>query len=529
MHARKTKTGLGRQGKDRRASTPVRTGSAAVLAAFLAIAGVIGIGQPASAAPAVTHPGAISGIAITNERGDGALGQFQQVRITGDWAVPDTAREGDTFGMTLPSEFTQDSAAAFEIADPGTGAVLAECTVGPGQGPDMVCTLTEAVNDIQDVSGSFWLYARATRTTTAETVAFDLGSTVEIVDLPGTGGIVVPPVAEGIEPYKYGDSTAEQGRLRWIVGIPSGQVAAGGFTVTDVLEAGDVDHHYTGELRLAQRAVEACVLVGEWESADPSRYEVVFAPDDHSFTFTAAGLPTGFAYELTYYTRVDGIALAGDVVGNRATVQTTEVSSTHTIENAGGGEGTGTAYTRFSITKALTGAQAQSATDAVYTIRYSVEGSDAPARDLRLRVGEPVVSERAPLGSTFVIEEVDLPAIEGVVWGDWVITGEGVTETADGRYEVTPASIATVALTVSNTANPVAVPPKPSEPPVPPKQIIPPKPAVSAPPTTLAESGGVMSLTLLPLGFGLVAAGAVLTAVGLSRAALRWSAGSGKR
>lgn len=522
MHARNVKIGLG-QSEHRRGS--VRAGWAAVLAALLAFASVMGIGQSAVGAPVVTHPGAITNIVLENESGGGTLGQYQQVRISGDWSVPDDARAGDTFGMTLPSEFTQDSADTFAITDPATGVVLAECTVGSGQGPDVVCTLTEAVNDLEEVRGTFWLYARATQTTTDETVTFDLGSAVE-VDLPGEGGIVAPPTTEEPSPYKYGDSTAEQGRLRWIVGIPSGQVADGAFTVTDVLEAGDVDHRYTGELRVTQRPVEGGVLVGEWEIVDPGRYEVVFAPDAHSFTLTASGMPSGYAFEVVYYTQVDADAVIGDVVGNRAVVQTTEVSSTYTIENAGGGEGSGTAYARFSITKELTGPQAEAAADAVYTVRYSVKGSDAPAAELRLRVGEPMISARAPLGSTFVIEEIDLPTIDGVVWGPWTVSGDGVAATADGRYEVTPASTAVVALTLRNTANTVTVPPKPPVPPKPsvpptsPPPVAPPTPPVSAP-RELAQSGGSLDPAALPLGFGLLAVGAALAAVGLRRSAQR--------
>lgn len=89
--------------------------------------------------------------------------------------------------MTLPAEFSRQSAGEFTISDPETGLVMASCVVAAGDGPDMVCTLTEAVEGLEEVGGSFWMEAKASQTTTSETVEFDLGDTVEIVDLPGDG------------------------------------------------------------------------------------------------------------------------------------------------------------------------------------------------------------------------------------------------------------------------------------------------------------------------------------------------------
>ncbi|NKF31718.1 hypothetical protein HER21_35365, partial [Pseudomonas sp. BGM005] len=130
------------------------------------------------------------------DSGGGELGQWNTVHISGEWAVPDGAQAGETFGMTLPAEFSRQAAGDFEIADPETGAVLANCHVSAGQGPDIVCTLTSEIEGLEEVGGTFWMQARASQSTSSETVRFDLGDTIEIVDLPGSGGIVPESPAE---------------------------------------------------------------------------------------------------------------------------------------------------------------------------------------------------------------------------------------------------------------------------------------------------------------------------------------------
>lgn len=478
---------------------------------IVGVSGLWGVALPAAAAPTVTYPGAMSGITIEKTSGTGPVAQWEQVRISGEWSVPDGAVAGETFGMTLPPEFHRQAAGTFTITDPGTGAVMATCAVGDGSGPDVVCTLTDAITGKEQIGGTFWMQATASHTTTSETVEFDLGDTVEIVDLPGDGGIVPEDLDEDAEPYKYaGASTG--GHLKWVVGIPSAYVDAGGFTISDTLDAGLADHHYTGELTLNQRPVENGALVGEWTPVAATNYQVVFAADGQSFDLVASGLPaSGFAYEAVYYTQSDLPVVEGEVFGNHVIVNTTETSATHTVTETGGGDGTGVEYTRFSITKALTGPQAEAAKDATYTVRYSVKGSDAPPQIMTVAVGQSTTSARAPQGSTFVVEEVDLPVIEGVVWGEWSITGEGVVDVGNGTYEVTPGTAAGVALTLTNVANavPVVTPPPTPVTPATPTDHAPPH-ASSTSPGSLATTGGGDATGLVALAFVLIMGGAIV-------------------
>lgn len=495
-----------------------RKSVAIIVGMIMGVIGMLGAALPAAAVPTVTYPGAIGNLSLEAENGGGPLEQWETVHISGEWGVPSGAQAGETFGMTLPAEFSRLSAGEFTVSDPATGEIMANCVVGAGQGPDMVCTLTEAVNGKEDVGGTFWMQARASQSTTNETVEFDLGDTVEIVDLPGDGGIVPVDPTEQEEPYKYGGETATDGRLKWVVGVPSGFASDGAFTITDTLDPGLADHHYTGEVRLSQRAVENGVQVGKWSIVDPSKYQIVFAADGQSFEFAATGLPAGgFAYELLYYTQADGPVVKGDVFGNHAVVDTVATSATHTITESGGGDGTGVTYTSFSISKALTGPQAAAAQAATYTVRYSVKGADVPAKTMVVPVGQPVVSERAPLGSTFVIEEIDLPVVEGVIWGTWTISGDGVVDAGNGTYEVTPGAAVGVALTLTNVANPVPVveptpTPSPSSTPTPTRT-----PASATTPGELALTGGGDGSGFLALATALIVGGGLATAVSVKR------------
>lgn len=186
---------------------------------------------------------------------------------------------------------------------------------------------------------------------------------------------------------------------------------------------------------------------------DPANYTAVFDADMKSFDFEAHGVDdTDVAYRLSYSTDADGVVLNGDVFGNTALVNTTETHATHTVASAGGGVGAGAEYARFTLTKALIGAQAQAAQEAVFTVRYHQKGDTAEPKTMSLRAGQTVRSDRIPLGTTFVIEEINFPAIAGVEWGAWTLSGDGVVAANNGTFEVTPTTSADVVLTLTNDA-----------------------------------------------------------------------------
>ncbi len=129
--------------------------AAASTALLLLVGSVFGAVTAANAAPVVTYPDAISNIALERDDDtDGPLHQWNRVMISADWSVPDGAVEGETFGMTLPTEFRRWGTGEFPIVDPVTKAIMANCVVSQDVEAEVVCTLTAEVNGQLNVGGS---------------------------------------------------------------------------------------------------------------------------------------------------------------------------------------------------------------------------------------------------------------------------------------------------------------------------------------------------------------------------------------
>lgn len=429
---------------------------AATLALMLVLLTVAGLASRAVAAPGVTYPGAISNVTLEHTQGrDGPLTIWNDVRINADWTVPNGARAGDTFGMTLPPEMKIWGTGKFDLTGvaPDT-KIYGSCETGDGAAPEVICTLSEAVNDLENIGGGFWMIAQVIETTQSSTVNFDVGGNVVIATLPGGGGIVPENPEAPLQPYKYASATGTPGLFEWTVTVPEGFVQGGGFTISDQLDPSGENHAYTGYLRVVKRAVVNGNVSGDWMDVDPSHYGVDFADDMQSFDFEAHGLDAaGFVYRISYNTKAAGNTVEGDVFSNHATVGNTTVSSEHELKADGGGTGAGEQYTRFTIAKTIEGSAQDLAQGQHFSVRYTVKGSQDAAKTMSVAVGAPAKSDRYPLGSTFVIEEVDLPRVDGVTWGDWAISGDGASRNVEGKYEVTPGSTAGVQLNLANIAN----------------------------------------------------------------------------
>ncbi|MCB8044681.1 hypothetical protein JM654_12270 [Microbacterium oxydans] len=75
---------------------------AAAAAALTAVITLAGAGSASAAEydyPAAIDPASIT---VTTVNGGGGVSQWDQVRVDADWAVPDGATGGQTFGFTLP-------------------------------------------------------------------------------------------------------------------------------------------------------------------------------------------------------------------------------------------------------------------------------------------------------------------------------------------------------------------------------------------------------------------------------------------
>jgi hypothetical protein len=212
-----------------------------------------------------------------------------------------------------------------------------------------------------------------------------------------------------------------------------------------------------------------------------------------------------------YYT-VPTDGATGDSFANVADIGGVVVHAAQVWTASGGGAGTGGTSGSFTIQKQLTGDGAATVPDGtVFDVAYSY-GDPEVRKVLEVTVGAPATSIALPRGTVITLEEIDLPAIDGLTWGTPGFTGSGVRSLADGKAEITIAAGAAVGITLTNTATPVVPPTNPpaTTPPTPT-----PTPVVPNPPSELPLTGGLAS-TGADVPVGLLWAGGAVILLGLA-------------
>lgn len=483
----------------------IRRGWIAAVAAVVALTGSM-LGASAAVAAEYDYPAAIdpSSIVVTTTDGSGTVTVDERLRVEASWAVPDGARAGQTFGFTLPTEFSRWASSFAIPADDDPSRTVAECTVSKDDAAVVTCALTDYVAGRTKVSGSLWFFVSAAEQTSRASVDFIVNGTTTPVPIPG-GGIVQPnppPTA----PAKWSWEMAD-GRIGWQLSIPGTSFAGvEAITIDDTLDP-------SGEGRAAHRNVDGSFIVwstdltggdrqpvagwsGKWDSTGTSFRLVIPGPIDTTRHFS-----------VRYYTVPMAPAL-GAVYGNTADIEGTIVGDTQVWTASGGGTGAGGSTGTFSLAKVMTGDAATAVPDGTkFSVVYSY-GDPVVTEALEVSVGEPAMSIPVPSGTVVTLEEIALPALDGVSWGRPVFSGSGVRVLDDGRAELTVAGGDVVDIALTNTAAPVA-PPLPKEPWVPEK---PGKPEVPGSPAVPKERpiGGDLAST------GADAPGELLWAAGAS-------------
>ncbi|WP_226533397.1 Ig-like domain-containing protein [Microbacterium paraoxydans] len=490
-----------------------RRGWGAAFGAFAVVIGsIVGATAPAHAAE-YDYPAAIdpSSIVVTTEDGSGTVTVNERLRIDASWSVPDGATAGQTFGFTLPSEFA-GWASSFTIpAEDDPTSTVAECTVSKDDAPVVTCTLTDYVDGRTNLAGSLWFLVSAAEQTAQTAVEFVVDGTTTPVSIPGSG--IVRPSPPPAAPAKWSWEMAD-GRIGWQLSIP-GAVFEGSesITIDDTLDP-------AGDGRAAHRNIDGSLQVwstdlagddrqnvsawqGEWDAAGTAFHLVIPGPIDATRQ-----------YVVRYYT-VPTQAERGDVFGNTADIGGTVVHDTQVWTASGGGTGTGGATGSFSLAKILEG----SATEAVpagttFSVDYTY-GDPLVRQTLAVTVGEPAPSIPLPNGTVVTLEEIDLPAVDGVTWGSPSFSGTGVRVRDDGRADVTIVGGTVVNVILTNVAEPLS-PPVPVTPEEPQEPEVPgaPRPPTELPLTeSLASTGGEAPNALLwasglsvLLGLGLIVA-----------------------
>lgn len=498
----------------RRRTTAIIAAAAAALTAAITLAGA-GVASAAE----YDYPAAIdpSSITVTTIGEGGGVAQWDQVRVDADWAVPDGAVGGQTFGFTLPKEFARAGTSFSVPSAEDPSKAIAECTVSTDAAPVVTCTLTDYVNGRTGVTGSLWFVASADEQATESTVEFTVDGTITPVEIPGGG--IGPSAPLPTEPQKWSWQT-DDGRIAWQLALPGASFAdAESIVIDDTLTGpgdGFAEHHNED----AQLQVWSATLqdqdpqpitnwTGSWNAEGTAFHVEIPGPIDPARM-----------YFVKYFT-VPSSQADGATYANTADVNGIKLQDREVWTVTGGGTGDGDATGAFTVTKVVGGSGASDVpADAVYTVRYRY-GDPVVERTVAVTAGATAPLIQLPAGTVVTLVELTPPAVDGVEWGAPVFSGTGVSVGADGGAQITVGAGATLAVTLTNTASttPPVVPP--TTPPTPPTAVTPPKELPLTGGSSLATTGGGVPDGMLWAGGAALVLGVALTVWGAIRTRLR--------
>lgn len=501
-----------------RARARRRTGAAIAAAAAALTAIITLVGGGAASAAEYDYPAAIdpASITVSTVRDSGTVSQWDQVRVDADWAVPDGAVGGQTFGFTLPGEFARAGMTFSVPSKTDPSKTIAECAVSSDAAPVVTCTLTDYVNGRTGVTGSLWFVASADEQTTDSTVEFVVDGRITPVEVPGGG--IGPQAALPTDPQKWSWQTDDD-RIAWQLTLPGASFAdSDSIVVDDTLTgpgAGFAEHHNEdGQLVVWSTDTQdqdyrtIADWTGGWNAGGTAFHLEIPGPVDPARVYFAKyfTVPSSLSDGATYsnVADVDGVRLRDDEVWL----------------STGGGTGDGDATGAFTVTKAVAGTGASVVpADTAYTVHYSY-GDPAVERTVDVTAGATTTPITLPVGTVVTLDELTPPAVDGIDWGTPVFSGAGVTTLPDGRTQLTIGEETTLAVTLTNTAV--------SQPPVVPPAT-PPTPGTTTPPaelpltghSSLATTGGDVPAGLLWSGGAALLLGVALTVIGARRARVR--------
>lgn len=330
-------TGLPR----RKTARPRQRAWALTLVGLLGAAGILGAAVPAQA----QSLNAITGVTLTTENGSTAeLDIWQSFGLAATWAVPDTAREGDTFTLAYPTQIT-GYAASFPLLE-GSGREVGTCVV---TSENFTCTLGSYVNTHTGVGGTLWLTAMFNTAFSGDVTFIAGGSTPILLSPPGGGvgeGEPGDPGAPYTEPVKWGWPNVDGTSLTWYVAMP-GNLIVPGTTYTDTFDPGlTLDPQSLSFFSILDSAWAEGTRTEIPRGTTGDTVNVQVAPGNTSFsvTYNAPNTSGDRTYGFIYTTSFAAGTAAGTVFGNRVSAQDREVVSgqTHTVTSGGTGSGVDT-------------------------------------------------------------------------------------------------------------------------------------------------------------------------------------------
>ncbi|QAY63018.1 hypothetical protein ET495_06920 [Xylanimonas allomyrinae] len=307
--------------------------SAAAALALVALA--TGPVIPASAAAEI--PNAITSIQVvpsTPSPGD-------EIRLDLTWAVPDTAREGDTFSLTLPGLLTQITS-EFDLRDDDNNLV-AYATVTQGT---VTFTLTDFVNTQHNVHGSAYFWAGISwEATPGQTITLEygVGSTVITVGeaTGGDPGPVEPTLTKGgwwwgLKPNGEEEWGVEGDYIGYAITTPPGP-----FEKIEIVDNLGDGQEYVCDAQLAPEVLlwdvdENGGLTNGREKA------ATIACSADALTVMFTDVPEGTLAVLNYKVRVTDKSLKKYTNGATVTIDSREEeTSAEVVRKGAGGSGTG--------------------------------------------------------------------------------------------------------------------------------------------------------------------------------------------
>ncbi|VEI14060.1 Cna B-type domain-containing protein [Trueperella bialowiezensis] len=456
-----------------------------LLTIFLLFSGILGVTQVQASPSEFTHNNAFTNIKVenTSNPGGSATYQWDSISITADWRLPDPILEdgsvnpegtkvGDTFGLELPKQLTYYGALGDKdlmIDDHKVGV----CKQTPynwdtDEPAKLLCTITDLGGFTENLNGKLAINAQVRSTEHVTEFEFNIGTEIIYVPVPGGEVLPIPLEPRLSEPTKNGWVGAS-GNLVWRIAIPSSAAdSTGRITVSDKMLSGTGEPH---ELASGPEGFKIKSLELErgddgrlYSKHDPEQWTDL--PADYIEENTAEAGETSFSlkfrtypgelreYRVEYETKPSGDVLEGDRFVNEAKVETTQI--TREVEYQASVEITanGDAYTRFSISKQLEGeAVNRIPDDTTFKVSYTVN-DDPTVRTVDIYgLGNVSKSIRHLKPAVFTIKEIELPAVPGISWDEYAITGQGVVDNGDGTYTVDPGENQIVDLVLTNKAS----------------------------------------------------------------------------
>lgn len=283
-----------------------RTAARGAIALAALLIGSLLVVLPSPNASAAPNPGIVVGVTKV-ESGSGPDGQLvvgDKAFISGTWdASAADPKEGDQFTIGLPAEFSFAQSITFPLSgadEDGNPTVWGNCSMGPATRV-ATCTLNDAVEDLDDVAGTWEFEISVDAATTEEEVEFDLNGTNAPVKLPGTGGIdpgkQLPDAVS-----KSGYMNANNWSMTWTVDIPGSSLKnfGGDAQIKDTFGPGhllcDPTNFKVATVDADGKVLDTVTgLVEQLPAHGTAGFDIVLKKPD-------AGWDTGVTYRITYDT-----------------------------------------------------------------------------------------------------------------------------------------------------------------------------------------------------------------------------------